>query len=150
MENTANPIGVAQIDSIKGYIQDVVDQWVANNPDTVSWWKKILEKGVGLTTKWYEAVKYLIEATDYFINIVEDMVEGGPDKKATVLAAISSVYDSIVPMLLPVWIRPWNFKIKSFLINVVISLSIDFFVTKYREGNWTMEKEKKQFNFYGG
>lgn len=124
----ANPIGSTFKGVLDTQINEIISNWETNKPKT-SWWSRA--KGA-----WVGAVRYLVAATDYFIRNVEGAILTGPDKKATVLDALGKVYDSIVPGFLPIFLSPFNSKIKSFVVGVVCSLMIDFIVSKYREGVW--------------
>jgi len=128
-----NPIGTPVKQALALDVQDVINTWKVNNPAT-SWWKRI--KG-----QWVKAISFIVAAGDYFIRKVDDLLDEGPDKKATVLEALGEVYDSIVPGLLPFILKPFNKKIKSFVINVIASIMIDFFVGKYRVGNWMTDDD---------
>lgn len=129
----ANPVGVSYLDLIKKEIDEVIAVWNQHNP-TSSWWSRA--KGA-----WVSAVKFVMRATDYLIKVVEEKVPGGANKKATVMAAIGLLYDSIVAPLLPAYLKPVNSRIKVFVLNVLVSLTIDFIVEKYRDGSWTLSKK---------
>ena len=110
----------------------------------------------GLKTKWTEskkeltslkklsiqyATKFMILALDSLILFVDSILgdESGANKKATVLVALSLVYDFVIKEILPVWLRPFASKIKLFVINVVASIAIDWIVSNYRNGIWKNE-----------
>ena len=52
------------------------------------------------------------------------------------MKAVDFLYDYIVREALPIWMRPFAGKIKEYVINVLVSASIDWIVSKYREGIW--------------
>jgi len=90
-------------------------------------------------TSMVNVTKYLLNCLDSLItcaNIVLVNV-GGADKKATVLNAASVIYDYIVMQALPFWLKPFSGKIKVFIIDTVMSISIDWIVSKYNNGVWT-------------
>ncbi len=117
--------------SIQTEIDKIIAAWKVKNP--ISWWSKI--EGV-----WLSAVQFLLNTIDYLIKIVESNVaEGGPAKKAAVLLAMGKIYDAIVYPLLPVYLKVFSSRIKSFIIGVVASMMIDFIVSKYKDGSWTQQ-----------
>ena len=122
------PCGIACKELLDPSIKEVVNSWN--------------EKQEQKEGTWTQAVAYVTLAVDYFIRQIEGLIPSGQDKKATVLAAISDVYDMIVPGLLPIWLRPFNSRIKAFVIDVVISIAIDFIVSKYRKGSWNEVPEE--------
>lgn len=128
-----NPIGEVYQELLKDSIDEIIQSWKETNPQ-LSWWERVVSTVKGV---WIDAVAYLMTATDYFIQKIDGLLENGPDKKATVIDAIGKVYDVIVPDLLPIALRPFNKQIKHFILNVVISITIDFIVSKYRNGAWS-------------
>lgn len=123
-----NPVGEPQVDKIQEEIVKIVGIWQENNP-VPGWFSKV--KGA-----WFKAVGFLMNVTDYLILFVEDLIPVGADKKATVMAAISVIYDKIVPPMMPMFVKPFSYQIKAFVLNVLVSMTIDFIVAKYREGSW--------------
>jgi hypothetical protein len=123
-----NPVGVSQFDKIANEVNQVIANWRAKNP-LPSWWAKV-------GGAWVTSASFLVKVTDYLINIVEEKVSSGPDKKATVLAAVGKIYDEVVYPRLPSYLLPFNARIKLFLLEVVVSAIIDFIVSKYKEGSW--------------
>jgi hypothetical protein len=67
---------------------------------------------------------------------VDVCIENGPDKKATVLAAIDHLYDFVGREAVPVLLRPFASKIKNYIIYTLVAASIDWIVNKYRHGEW--------------
>ncbi len=126
-----NPVGEPIANILDDQIQEVIDLW--NESHIAPKWWQLWSK---MKDGWFSAVRYIIAAGDYFVKTVDDLVEGGPAKKATVLASLAEVYDAIVPMLLPLFAKPFSNKIKNFTINIVASLLIDFIVNKYRKSEW--------------
>ena len=135
----SDPIGVENQEVLNDSIQVVIDTWKTEEI-TKQKWSKV--KGA-----WITAINYVVSAGDYFIQQVDVLMvsEKGEDKKATVLAALSKVYDNIVSPFLPIWLRPFNSRIKDFVIYVLASIMVDFFVSKYRNGSWSSETK----NFSG-
>jgi len=136
-----NPVGNPVKSVLADSVHEVVQTWELNNPSP-SWWKRI--KG-----HWIKAVSFLVAAGDFLIRRVDGLLESGPDKKATVLEAMEEIYDKIVAPYLPIWLKPFNSKIKHFVIYVVASIMIDFFVGKYRGGNWLTEDEVEELSLEG-
>ena len=132
-----NPIGKVRAGILDEQVNEIVGLWQEDNPEPPKWW----EFWKRLTGQWYAAVRYIIASVDYFVRVIDDLLESGADKKASVLESLGQVYDSIVPFLLPIFLRPFNTQIKSFVINVIASLMIDFIVGKYREGIWREKEE---------
>lgn len=134
-----NPVGQSDKRLLINNIEEVIQLWGENNPEP-TWWSNV--KG-----QWVKAIHYIVVVGDYFIRIIDKMMDSGPDKKATVLDALSDVYDAIIPALLPIILKPFNARIKSFVIDVVASIAIDFVVGKYRGSNWSPEATTFKFNF---
>lgn len=126
-----NPIGTSYKYLIRDKIEEVLRSWEQYKPKS-TWLSRV--KGA-----WTTAVGYLLTSTDYFIRAIEEMVPNGPDKKATVMDAVEEIYDSIVPGLLPIYLKPFNRHVKYFVVEVIVSMSIDFIVSKYHGGNWDIE-----------
>lgn len=119
-----NPVGTAQsLPQMEALIENLVNQWVA----------QVKTKKPQLI----QAFKYLLDCLDDFIQLVENLITNGPDKKATVLAAVTTLYVYVMANLLPFWLAPFAGQIESFIINTVIGAMIDFIVNKYNTGNWT-------------
>lgn len=129
----AHPVGISHEDLIQKQVSYVLELWEQANP-RISYWKKI--KGA-----WFVAIRFILKAIDYFIQLIESTLLPGPDKKATVMKALGKVYDTIVPPLLPFILKPFNRIIRRFVIDVVASLIIDFIVSKYNNGNWNANSE---------
>ena len=130
-----NPVGVPHKNLLSTEIEEVIKSWKENQP-IKSWWK-------GIEGSWFQAAGYVIAAVDYFIRKIEELVPVGADKKATVLEAMSSVYDVIVLALLPFYLKPFNKRIKAFVIDVIASMMIDFLVDKYRSGNFVSPESEE-------
>lgn len=83
---------------------------------------------------------FLMKALDDFIVAVDESGMLGPDKKATVLFAVARLYDYVVREGMPVWMAPFAGVVKQYVIYVLISNSIDWIVSKYKEGGWKPRK----------
>lgn len=133
----ANPIGqVVQVQAVEEKVNNLLEQWKTENPTPISWWDKVKNT---VRISYSKVIKFLIYSLDELILIVDDVIDFGPDKKATVLAAIAILYDRIIAVSMPVWLKPFNSVIKSFVIMVIISSTIDFIVEKYRNGTWKIQ-----------
>lgn len=139
MKLTLNPVGNFQmLDRVEGYLDNLIAKWKLENPPS-SWWRVWSKAKIGFVT----ITAFLINGLDELIQIVEDAVDvSGPDKKATVIKAITRVYDFVIKEAMPMWLRPFSPAIKNFIINVVISYAVDFIVEKYNNGNWLPPIEK--------
>ena len=134
-----SPVGEShKVDIIDEYIDLLIEHWNKNVVDQDAPWYKFWG-GVSL----YDVTQYLLFALDQFIHMVDDIIEKGADKKATVLDAIEKVYDYIIKEAMPWWLRPISGKVKNVILNVVISSSIDWIVAKYRSGEWRKKIEDK-------
>ena len=130
MRDVANPVGEVQIDeAIENYIQFLMAEWEESKEDT-PWWKFWQRLSMVRVTD------FLLNSLDDLIAYVDQILDLGPDKKATVMEAISKVYDFVVREGLPIWLSPFATKIKALIMEEVISPAIDWIVAKYRSGNW--------------
>ncbi len=132
---TQNPVGTAQeIDTIEEYINSLAQLWDTLKQGQVSkWWEFWKKLG---TTKLVEVTNFLIKALDDLIALVDDKLSDGADKKATVMDAISRLYDYIIAGALPIWMKPFSGTIKDYVINGLVSSAIDWIVNKYKNGEW--------------
>lgn len=136
--NQINPVGkVIESEKIDEFVESMKGLWDATHEDP----------------KWYQLWKKvnLVPATIFIMNCLDDLIAyadefksaSGADKKATVLFATTKIYDYIVDKLLPMPVRPFAKSIKGYILGVLISASIDWIVSKYREGEWA--KKDKEF-----
>lgn len=142
MKLTLNPVGQAhEIQKVNNKVNDILAKWEKDNPkpkaswwNPFSWWKSRRSSILKVTL-------FIFECVDNFIRYVENEVIDGPDKKATVIAAVTIIYDYVVKEAMPTWAKPFAGKIKGFFIGILISGVIDFVVKKYNEG-WAWSSEK--------
>lgn len=133
-KENADPVGKPhQIDSVERMVEELKKVW----DDRVS--SKSFWGGVSLS----KVTNFLLYCMDGLVTAVADSVISGPDKKATVLAAIERLYDYTVREALPIWMRPIAGPIKSYVINVLISSAIDWVVMKYKSGSWQSKSAPK-------
>lgn len=129
--DVSNPVGTPiedeAIDNFIAIMSSIWDQEKENIP----WYKPW--KRISFT----RVTNFLMKSLDDLIAYVDDYIEAnGADKKATVLAAISKLYDYVVIEAMPIFLKPFSAAIKSFIINDMISTAIDWIVDKYRNGEW--------------
>lgn len=130
MRDVANPLGEVQIDeAIDNYIKILVAEWEESKENT-PWWKFWQRLSMVRVTD------FLLKSLDDLIAYVDQIIDLGPDKKATVMAAVSQVYDFVVREALPIWLSPFASRVKNIILEEVISPAIDWMVAKYREGVW--------------
>lgn len=142
-----NPIGeVYIIDTVEKQIEALQFHWDELNVDVEksSWWKFW---NWGKRTSLTKVTDFLIKALDDFIHMVDNTLTNGPDKKATVLDAISRLYDYVIREALPIWLKPFAGRVKNYIINELVSVAIDWIVDKYRNGSW---REKWEDIAHGG
>lgn len=131
----ADPVGVAhEVESVERMLEALKRAW-----DEQSKRKSFWGRSVDLS----RVTSFLLYSLDGVVNAVNEAVLTGPDKKATVLAALERLYDYTVREALPIWLRPFAGLIKSYVINVLISNAIDWVVAKYRSGSWVPKEESK-------
>lgn len=133
---SGNPIGNIHEEQIKCLVRQLADKWLEEKAQTPKprWWqfwknREMVHKGV----------KFLLDCLDVLVEYVDDLMDAGPDKKATVLAAMAALYDLVIVDLLPIWFKPFAAGVKQFFIYTLVSLAIDFIVKKYNEGAWKKE-----------
>jgi len=116
---------------IQEFVDNMAKEWDQGKTSTTQ------SKWLGFgKTSMVNVTKFLIYCLDGLIILADKVIDDGPDKKATVLAAIAGLYDYISIDALPFLAKPWAGGIKMFIIYTVISLAIDFIVSKYKEGAW--------------
>jgi len=133
-----DPAGVVHnIAEMDRRILALADEWDASKEEKKkSWWDfwKFWKWGAKIDLG--SVTKFLLDSLDEFINMVDDVLEDGADKKATVLKYIDALYEYVVKEAVPIWLKPFAAKIKEYIIYNLISTSIDWIVGKYRNGEW--------------
>lgn len=128
-----DPIGsVQKPQEVNVYVNALAQEWDQQKTVENTWFLWWTTRKASLV----QAVKFLMNSLDELINFVEGLIDLGPDKKATVLAAIGALYDYVIKETMPIWLKPFNSQIRNFLINIIISSAIDFIVSKYNRGTW--------------
>jgi len=130
VRDVANPIGENKTDeAINDYIEVLAAEW--NEVKEKSPWWKFWQR-----LSMVRVTDFLLNSLDELITYADQVIEIGPDKKATVMDAINRLYDLIVKEALPIWLSPFASKTKELILQEVISPAIDWIVAKYRSGNW--------------
>ncbi len=138
---TTNPVGeVKIIDQMEEFLNGLLEKWLEENPPT-PWWRVWSKAKIGFV----KITAFLLNGIDELIKLAESLIESGPDKKATVMDAISRLYDLIIREAIPIWLKPFSPAIKNFIINVVISYAIDWIVEKYNNGAFVINGNINQF-----
>lgn len=131
IKTETKPIGNVVKDSqLNFFIETMKKLWDTTKVKS-SWWR--IDKKVNLTF----ATNFILKALDDLIAYVDKM-DGvpGSDKKATVMWTISCIYDYVIKEAMPIWLRPFASAVRNYILNHLISSSIDWIVSKYRNGNW--------------
>ena len=92
-------------------------------------------------SKFQIATNFVVNSLDDLIQLIDDIVPDGANKKATVLAAASFLYDKIIFPSLPIWAKPFAIGIKILIVKVIFGVLIDFIVDKYKN-SW-IKKENE-------
>ena len=134
-KESANEVGkVRQVDKIESAVAILKAVWESHSQ----------RKSIRISTSGLSKVtNFLLLSLDMLVEVADEAVLTGPDKKATVLDAVERLYDFAMREALPIWLIPVAGPIKAYIIRVLISNAIDWVVTKYREGSWRVKKEKK-------
>lgn len=128
-KENANPVGEAhRVDEIESRVQFYCRLWDSQRNARSLWMPKVSLSKV---------TNFLMVALDDIVVAAATAVISGPDKKATVLAAIDRLYDYTVKEAMPFWMRPIASPIKQYIVYVLVSHAIDFMVAKYHDGGWT-------------
>jgi len=131
-----NPLGeVLHFDDLQKYLENLSKEWDEAVATAKAAWPKAKTDIIDVT-------KFLLRCLDGLIDFIERLSNSGPDKKATVLAAVAVLYDYIVIGVLPIWLKPFASKVKLFIVYTVISAAVDFIVQKYRDGSWKFDETK--------
>jgi|TARA_Y100000034_G_scaffold86053_1_gene103154 hypothetical protein len=128
-----NPVGnPIQVNELESKVNELLNAWKTENPIKKGWFGFLSNVKVSFN----KICAFLINSLDEFIQLVDDKLGDGADKKATVMVYVEKLYDEIVTLSLPIFLKPFNIPIKRFVIMVIVSGAIDFVVAKYRDGSW--------------
>jgi len=128
----ASPVGQVQNNAaIDALVEKLKANWDAA--------KLELSKHGKVTITMINVTGYLLSCVDSLITCANTMLIDvrGADKKATVLAAVGIIYDYIVVQALPFWLKPFSTRLRVLIIDTVMSIAIDWIVSKYNNGVWT-------------
>jgi hypothetical protein len=135
LNEESDPIGVPyRAKPIDVRIMELADEWDAFKQEKTPRWWEIWKWGTRVSLT--EVTKFLLGCLDELINMVENLIDLGPDKKATVLKYIDKLYEYVVREAMPIWLKPFAGQVKKYIIYSVISPAIDWIVKKYRGGKW--------------
>jgi len=127
-KENSDPVGVVRrLDAVEERIAQYSRIW-----DEASSRRSFWKPSVNLS----KVTNFLLFALDGLITTVGAEVIAGPDKKATVLDAVSRLYDYTVREAMPIWMRPFAAPIKNYIVYVLVSSAIDWIVAKYQSGSW--------------
>lgn len=140
-----NPVGEAyQIDAIEEQLIALAQQW---DEEVIveaewNWYFWLTPWKWGRKVSLFQVTDFLIKSLDGLIALVDEHVDLGPDKKATVLDAIDRLYEYVIKEALPIWLKPFAARVKDYIINTLVSTAIDWIVDKYRNGEWRKVTEE--------
>jgi hypothetical protein len=85
---------------------------------------------------------FLLGSVDILICTIDDLLDKGVDKKATVLMGMEQLYVYVERSpFVPVWLKPFLNLIRSYIVYTLLSVLIDWAVSKYRQGSWRNKEE---------
>ena len=136
VKSVADPVGTTV--AIQG-LNDLVEKMKA------AW------EGIASATNvnWTIAIQFLTKGLDDMVVYLVEHNIPGQDKKATVLEAIGKVYDWVSKNIVPFYLKPFSGLMRDFVINTVLSNSIDWIVSKYNSGSWHPEATSQVYKTWG-
>jgi len=121
VEVDGNPVGnVHVLEAVENKVTELYEKWKELYPD-LPWYKKWLS---WVKPNIYKVTTFLMESLDELIHMVDDLIEVGPDKKATVLAYIDQLYEVVGRDAVPMLLKPFAGKVKNYIVYTLISASI--------------------------
>lgn len=121
---------------LESALNDLKARWDTENPG-MSWWQ--IHR-----TYLVKSATFIIHSLDEIIQLVEEMIPDGTDKKAAVLIVAKRLFDYIVSTVFPFWLRPFTGIIKGIVVDVIIDNMIEFIVGKYNAGYWKKEEDVQE------
>lgn len=118
---------------LESYLNDLKTRWDSENV-TETGWLFIAQKRL------VRGTAFIIHCIDELIQFVEDLIPEGKDKKAAVMSVLEKLYDYVIAPAFPIFLKPFTSTIKKIVLNVIVNVTIDFFVSKYNAGLWNGEK----------
>lgn len=135
IQTESRPIGsVQEIPELEIKIKSLIDQWDEKIKDVAIKWYH--SWGLRSKATLALATSFLLGALDELITTVDELIDNGPDKKATVLNGLDRLYEYVIREALPIWLRPFAGAVKQYVIYSLASNAIDYIVLKYRNGSW--------------
>ena len=131
--HTTGPVGTVIADiGIETYIKNMAAKWDASVAPSSWWqfWKKV---------SFISITNFLLAGLDDLVSYVDGLIENNVDKKATVINAVSRLYDGVIFQAMPIWLKPFSPMIRNIVIGQIIPAAIDFIVSKYRSGSWAQK-----------
>lgn len=110
-----------KINDFLGYLES---KWINENPDSIA-----------------KSSILILNSLDDSINLAEQELDNGKDKKEIVLYIMSSLFENVISKSLPAYVVPFEKLIRVFLIKIVLSVMIDFIVNKYNQGSWNWKRK---------
>lgn len=141
--HVAGPIGQVIADSgVENYITAMAVTWDENKVESKWWqfWKKV---------SFISVTNFLLKSLDDLINYVDNLIARNVDKKATVIDAITRLYDKIIFQAMPIWLKPFSPLIRKIVIDQIMSAAIDYFVSKYHDGSWNKKDPEVVAQMFG-
>lgn len=129
----ADPVGNAyRLEDLERKVVRYADAWRTQRERRSLWSSSDFSK----------ATAFILYALDDFILTVMAVAISGPDKKATVIDAVGRLYDFTAAEVLPVWLRPFAAPIRQYVIHVLVNVTIDWVVSKYKDADWRRPEKK--------
>lgn len=135
IKENSNPIGEVQnLPEFNQVVLNLSEKWDESTKEVPTNWLYSwgIKSKVGLSL----ATGFLLGALDELIITVDQLLENGPDKKATVLSGLDRLYEYVMREALPVWLRPFATVVKEYIIYSLASYAIDYIVSNYKNGVW--------------
>ena len=120
--------------SLDLYLKDLQNRWDRESQKKYSW-IKINKNYI------FECTVFIINILDELILFVEKIIPQGSDKKFAVVTIVDRLFDHIALTAFPIWLKPFAPIIKKIVIDIIVSSLIDFIVSKYRNGYWSVKQE---------
>lgn len=134
IKSDSNPIGKPQdIPEFNEKIQHLSEKWDQNISSSANW---MIYWGIKGKATLSLATGFLLGALDELVITIDQLLENGPDKKATVLSGLDKLYEYVMKEALPIWLRPFASVVKQYVIYSLASYAIDYIVSKYKNGDW--------------
>ena len=118
---------------LESYLNDLKTRWDVEGVAETGWLfiaKKRLVKGTA----------FILHCIDELIQFAEELIPEGKDKKAAVMSVLEKLYDYVIDPAFPIFLKPFAPTIKKIVLDIIVSIIIDFFVSKYKTGFWIGDK----------